>query len=61
MRSPPRLSGQATEFGKIPGHAQCCADGKNLIDNSLCGKQLRHLMAAIPVVFRDADAFKAVS
>jgi hypothetical protein len=37
------------------------ADGKNLIENALCGNQLGHLMVAISLVFRDADAFKAVS
>jgi hypothetical protein len=51
----------ADKFRRIAGHAQGCADGKNLFENSLCGNQLRHLMAAIPVVFRDVDAFKAVS
>ena len=61
MRSPPRLTGLATELRKIAGHARGFGDGKNLIENSLCGNQLRHLIAAIPVVFRDVDAFKAVS
>jgi hypothetical protein len=51
----------ADKFRRIAGHAQGCSDGKNLIANSLCSNQLRHLMEAIPVVFRDADAFKAVS
>jgi len=51
----------ADKFRRIAGHAQGCADGKNLIANSLCSNQLRHLMAAILVVFRVVDAFKAVS
>ncbi|MBE0616171.1 MAG: hypothetical protein IH604_21080 [Burkholderiales bacterium] len=51
----------ADKFRRIAGHSQGCADGKNLIENFLCGNQLRHLMAVILVVFRDADAFKAVS
>lgn len=61
MRSPHRLTGLATERRKIAGHVQGCADGKNLIENSLCGNQLMHWTEAIPVVFREADAFKAVS
>jgi len=51
----------ADKFRRIAGHAQGCDDGKILIEDSLCGNELRHLMAAILVVFRDADAFKAVS
>jgi hypothetical protein len=51
----------ADKFRRIAGHAQGCADGNNLIENSLCRNQLRHLMEAIPAAFRDADAFKAVS
>ena len=46
MRSPPRLTGLATELPKIAGHAQGCDDGKILIEDSLCGNELRHLMAA---------------
>ena len=61
MRSPRQLTGVATGLRKIAGHVQGCADGKNLIENSLCGNQLRHLMAAISVVFRDADAFRTAS
>lgn len=35
-------------------------DGKKLIENSFCGKQLRHLTAAIPAVFGEADTPKAL-
>jgi hypothetical protein len=51
----------ADKFRRIAGRAQGFSDGKNSIENSLCGNQLRYLMAAIPVVSRDVDAFKAVS
>lgn len=61
MRSPPRLTVLATELRKIAGHAQGCDDGKDLIEDSFCGNELRHWMAANPVVFREVDAFKAVS
>jgi hypothetical protein len=30
-------------------------------ENLLCGNRLRHLVAAISVVFQDADAWKAVA
>lgn len=61
MRSPPRLTGLATDLQKIAGYAQGCDDGKNLIEDSFCGNESRQFMAANPVAFRDAEAFKAVS
>lgn len=55
------LTGLATELRKLAGHARGFDDGKNLIGNSFCGNQLRHLMVAITVVFRNVDASRAVS
>ena len=56
MRSPARLTRLATELRKIVGHAQGFCDGKNFIENSLCGNQLGHLMTADFGVFRATGA-----
>jgi hypothetical protein len=37
----------ADKFRRIVGHAQGCADGKNLIEDSLCGNELGDLMRAL--------------